>query len=210
LPEVESPAPYVARIGPRPILLFCSLLCLAIGGGFLLMLADLAMQAEDWDWVGAPFVLAFTVLVVVFGLGEGLVPLFAVFTRREALRVDEDGVTLACAPLMLTQHGLWWRTPTVTVFWHEIDAVVLFSLSSSGSSLDVPCIGLRLCADVQLPPGEPRSLGLWRRLCRWMGQSSPPRGVDLYRQIFGWKPDEQRLREAVRLYYDGVRVMVRD
>jgi len=32
---------------------------------------------------------------------------------------------------MLTQHGcqgLWWRTPMVKVFWHEIDEVVLFSL----------------------------------------------------------------------------------
>jgi hypothetical protein len=43
-----------------------------------------------------------------------------------------------------------------------------------------------------------------------MGQTSPPRRVDLYRQIFGWKPDEQRLREAVRLYSNGVRVMVRN
>jgi hypothetical protein len=111
---------------------------------------------------------------------------------------------------MLTQHGLWWRTPTVKVFWHEIDAVVLFTLSTPKAWLDVPFIGLRLCADAELPPGEPRSLGFWRRLSRWMGQSSPPRGVDLYRQIFGWKPDEQRLREAVRHYSDGVRVMVRN
>ena len=80
----------------------------------------------------------------------------------------------------------------------------------AGAWIDVPFIGLRLCDDVELPPGEPRSLGLWRRLSRWMGQTSPPRGVDLYRQIFSWKPDEQRLREAVRLYSNGVRVMVRN
>jgi hypothetical protein len=192
------------------VLLICSLFCLAIGGFYLWVLATLDWQAEDTDWVGTPFVFVFLVLCVVFGFGEGLVPLMAAFTRREAMRVDEEGVTLACAPLMLTQHGLWWRTPTVKVFWHEIDAVVLFSLSSSGASLDVPFIGLGLRADAELPPGEPRSLGLWRRLSRWMGQASPPREVDLYRQILGWKPDEQRLREAVRLYCDGVRVMVRD
>jgi hypothetical protein len=192
------------------MLLLCSLFCLAMGGANLWILAVVALQADDTDWVGAPFGFAYLASWVIFGLGEGLVPLIAAFNQREAMRVDEEGVTLACAPLMLTQHGLWWRTPRVKVFWHEIDAVVLFSLSTPKAWLDVPFVGLRLCADVELPPGEPRRLGLWRRLSRWMGQSSPPRGVDLYRQIFGWKPDEQRLREAVRLYSDGVRVMVRN
>ena len=39
MPEEESPAPYVARIGPRPLLLICSLFCLAMGGFYLWILA---------------------------------------------------------------------------------------------------------------------------------------------------------------------------
>lgn len=50
-----------------------------------------------------------------------------------ALRVDQHGVTLGRAAALMTHHGLWWRTPRVKVPWHDIDAIVFFSLSAPQS-----------------------------------------------------------------------------
>jgi hypothetical protein len=88
----------------------------AVAVGFGWMALDPEIMTDLAAWLFFPVTIAF------FG-GIGLSLLIAAARHPVALRVDHDGVTLGRAPVLLTQHGFWWRTPRVTVPWQDIDAV---------------------------------------------------------------------------------------
>jgi hypothetical protein len=194
--------PYEERLGFTPMLAFCTVIFLAIGGFWGWMATDPQVTSGPAGWV-------FAVVTIVFFGGGGLSMLFGALRRQVALRVDEHGVTLGRPPGLMTHHGLWWRTPRVTVPWDDIDTVVLFSLNAPGSST-LSFVGLRLHDGAALPAREPWRWGVWRRLNMWMGQGRPPEDIDLYRQIFGWRVDEKRLRSAAKAYARGIPVMDRN
>jgi hypothetical protein len=200
--EVNIPGPYEERLRFTPMLVLCMVLFLAIGLVYGWIATDLTITDGPG---GLPFAL---VPIVFFG-GGGLSMLVGALRRRVALRVDQDGVTLGRPPGLMTHHGLWWRTPRVTVPWADIDAVVLFSLDTPKTG-PLSFIGLRLRPGAAHPRREPRRLGIWRRLNIWMGQARPPEDVALYRQIFGWQVNKRRLRRAVEAHARGVKVMDRD
>jgi hypothetical protein len=194
---------YTAKVGFTPLLVFCSVISTGIAAGFGWMALDPQIMTDLAAW------LFFPTTIAVFGSVGLALPIVAA-RHPVALRVDHDGVTLGRPPGLLTQHGLWWHTPRVTVPWRDIDAIVVFDLTDSGPST-VSCIGLRLRAGADLPPGEPTRPSAWQYLNRVLGQSRPPDDVRLFRQIFGWRLDRELLAEAVRAHaHPGVQVVDHD
>ncbi|GAA0814043.1 hypothetical protein Sya03_58270 [Spirilliplanes yamanashiensis] len=151
---------------------------------------DPAMRgdAEGWAVILVP--------VAVFG-GVGVAILADVLRHPLALRVDGHGVTLGRSAGLVSHHGWAWRTPQVTVPWEDTDAVVLYRVGTSNGS-SMAYVGLRLRAGAALPSGEPSERGFWPRLGRLLGSDEAPCGVAVYRQVFGWRIDEKRLKRHVR------------
>jgi hypothetical protein len=146
----------------------------------------------------------------VFG-GFSLFILIGAVRHRVGLAADENGITLGRPLGPISHHGMWWRTPVVTVPWRDIDAIVLFRLCTptDGWTLHLPFVGIRLRPGAGLPPGEPKGRGLWVRLSVRMGQPPAPSDVDLYRQVFGYRLDQSRLAAAIAAYAPGVKLDVR-
>jgi hypothetical protein len=164
--------------------------------------------------------------IAMFG-GFGLFLLVEVVRRRVALAVDNRGLTFGRPIGPIGYHGMWWRVPTVTVPWPDIQAVVLFPMkieTNQGPSWDELCIGVRLRSDA-LPPvtgrhasraddarlgrwGEPRK-GLWTRLNELLSDSRPPSDIALWRRTLGWRLDKAALAESVAAFAPEVHVVER-
>jgi hypothetical protein len=201
--EVTTSKAYTETLGFTPMLVFSSVLFLAIAVPF-------GWMALDPEIMTGPGIGLFFLASIAFCGGSGLAMLTAAARHPVALRVDHDGVTLGRPPGLFTQYGFWWRTPRVTVPWHDIDAIVVFRLAISPQR-GVSCIGLRFRAGAPLPPGEPTRTTVWQYLNRALGQGRPPEDVGLYRQIFGWRLDQKRLTKAVKAHAgSGVQVIDRD
>jgi hypothetical protein len=195
---------YTETLGFTPMLLFSSVL-------FLVIAVPFGWMALDPEIMTGPGILLFFLASLAFCGGSGLAMLIAAARHPVALRVDHDGVTLGRPPGLFTQYGFWWRTPRITVPWHDIDAVVVFGLATNGPQrATVSCIGLRFRAGVALPRGEPTRTTVWQYLNRALGQDRQPEDVGLYRQIFGWRLDNRRLTKAVKAHaHPGVQVIDR-
>jgi hypothetical protein len=193
---------YAETLGFTPMLVFSSVL-------FLVVAVPFGWMALDPEIMTGPGILLFFLVSLAFCGGSGLAMLIAAARHPVALRVDHDGVTLGRPPGLFIQYGFWWRTPKVTVAWHDLDAIVVFDLAISPRRA-VSCIGLRLRAGAALPPGEPTRTTVWQYLNRALGQGRPPEDVGFYRQIFGWRLDQKRLTKAVTAHAGpGVQVIDR-
>jgi hypothetical protein len=189
--------PYVERVRFTPMVIFVLVFFFGVTGiwGWLFG-TDPALRQSPGGWA------IILVPIAVFG-GAGVTILIDTLRYPLALRVDHVGVTLGRSAVLLTHHGWSWRTPQVTVPWHDAEAVVLYQVSNHSSGTSMGYVGLRLRAGVAQPPGEPSEKGFWRRLGGWLGQDLPPEGVTVYRQIFGWRLDEKRLRKLVKQHTGG-------
>jgi hypothetical protein len=201
--EPTTSKAYTETIGFTPMIVFGSVLSLALALGFGWMLLDPQIRTGADAWL-------FFLTSIAFFAGVGLALLIAAARHPVALRVDDDGVTLGRSAGLFTPYGFWWRTRRVTVPWRDIDAIVVFGLAVGSRYDALSCIGLRLRAGAALPPGEPTRTTLWQYLSRALGQERPPEGVGPHRQILGWRLDQERLTKAVNAHaHPGVQVIDR-
>ncbi|WP_282780966.1 MULTISPECIES: hypothetical protein [unclassified Nocardia] len=139
---------------------------------------------------------ALQVVTIVFFGGGGVLLAVGMASRKLALRVDEDGVTLGGNPLRR-------RATTVFVSWSEIAAIVLFRQRlSHGATMRY--IGVQRHAG--LPP-LPSAAGRTAQAASRLIPHVPPDVVAASRAISGWRLDEDRLIAALRHHAPHVRLI---
>jgi hypothetical protein len=127
---------------------------------------------------------------IMGGLAVGWV--VSIRSRRTALRVDRDGVTLG--------RPAFPPGATVHVPWSAIDAVVVFERSSGHAGgllkITVPMVGVRLARDAVRPDGIPGPKTFMGRVRR-LDAGIEPWPADEFREVRGWRLDEVQLRDMV-------------
>jgi len=170
---------------------------------FVLAMIQVAREQPPGPTDGFGYVALFAGMMVLWGalaivLGGAAVSwLAAMATRRVALRLDQDGVTL----------GRMAFPPTrlVRVPWHDIEDVVLFDRRRTGGYGWVSHIGLRLRPGAVRPPGVPTP-GTLRALIYRLNAGREPWPADVYRVISGWDVDDTELARAVHTFAPHVSI----
>ncbi|WP_346125668.1 hypothetical protein [Micromonospora coerulea] len=143
-------------------------------------------------------------LIVLFG-GGALWLLLAALSRRVALRVDRDGVTLA-TPSFLR----WWgNRADIAVPWRDIAAVVLFYQYVRWPAR-ILYLGLQLHPSASAPAGAARAGSFEHWSLERFLPHVPVEASSVSRQVNGWRLDRRRLVAAVRTYAPDVPVIELD
>ncbi|TDC59016.1 hypothetical protein E1200_32635 [Actinomadura sp. GC306] len=128
-----------------------------------------------------------------FGL-IGTATLGIVLTRRVALRVDADGVTLAGYPIR-------YRATLLYVPWTEVQAIVLWAQHGRST---LPYIGIRRNKDAR----KMKPMGRVNRwLTSWVVPHIPLDLVQSSRPIINWRLDHDRLAKAVATHAPDVQIV---
>ncbi len=181
--SVHDPT-YVARFGwtPRDLLLLPFSALFVIGGG--MMLVD-----------GSPVVGA---LLVLLGAGYILLSLTAWLSRRVALAVTPEGITLGMAPP-------WPASRSAFVPWSDIEAVVLWRQAVRHTSIRY--VGILRRADAPPLPGSASSPTL-RRINKALVPAHLSEAlVADSRPVSSWRLNKTRLTTAVNQFAPDVPVM---
>jgi hypothetical protein len=198
-----QPTPYEARYGFTPIVLAAPV-ALGFAGcfvwGMVVVVQEQPPRPGDSFSDYYVYLAAFLTLlgsVAVMFVVMAVSWLVAVATRRLALRVDKNGITLGRVPFPPSR--------LVTVPWRDITTIVLFERQKTigpcpvGFSVRVRHIGLRLEHGADRPPGVPTP-GTARAMLYRINAGRKPWPADVYRAAYGWHLDENQLESTVRSY----------
>ncbi|WP_433245012.1 hypothetical protein [Actinomadura nitritigenes] len=134
---------------------------------------------------------------VIFGILIGAATagtLITMFSRRVALRIDANGITLTTGPLF-PKSGLLFAA------WPEVEAIVLWKQPSANN---MPYIGIRRRHDIQ----KSKPAAHWKRIIALAGAPHIPSDLAAHsHQINGWRLDRARLTEAVGHFAPEVEII---
>jgi len=143
----------------------------------------------------APMSLAFRVLILAFFGGGGALLLGIVCSRRLALRVDAQGITLGGVPPR-------YRQKTVTVPWADIEKVVLWKQALSyGQSM--PYVGLVRRPEAPALAG-PKGQQVARGVAGVFHVPVSAETLSASRAVNGWRLDKPRFVAAVKSFAPDV------
>ncbi|MFC7241551.1 hypothetical protein ACFQO7_03560 [Catellatospora aurea] len=173
---------YEERYGPDPKTILVIAVCFLFTAAALLVPLDALTRI---------------LTLALFGVG-GVVMLVGTFSRKVALRVDGNGITLGGSPLR-------YAATTVHVPWAEVEAVVLWRQQLAQN---LPYLGVLRPHDAPPLHGTPTSPA--GKLMAGFGYavSGAPdlRLIATARAVNGWRLDLDRLTAAVRHHAPGVAV----
>ncbi|MBY8874554.1 hypothetical protein K7640_22255 [Micromonospora sp. PLK6-60] len=140
------------------------------------------------------------ILILLFG-GGALVLLANALTRRVALRVEPDGISLL-SPLTLWPGR---RAPDIVAPWSDVAAVVLFHQYFRWPAR-LRYLGVRLREGIPAPARAPRPGSAGERTLRGLLPHVPVEVSGLSLAVNGWRLNRRRLVAAVRAYAPEVPV----
>jgi hypothetical protein len=189
-----SDEPYVARFGfgVKTVLVLLFAAVAVVGTAAL----DPGREMPD-----ALFLWLWKILVFVLFGGGGLVLLLAGLSRRIALRVDREGVTLGSPPRLVP-----WTGPTVSVPWRAIRTVALFHQYGRWPARML-FVGLELGPAASVPEGTPRPGSFMHRSYSGLIPHVPVEISTVSRPVNGWRLSRRRLVTAVSAFAPAVPVI---
>lgn len=153
------------------------------------VVGGVAMFLDGETWMGG-FVAAF------FSLGL-VMPVIHLASRRVALRVGAEGVSLTLSPP-------WSERHTAVVPWSDIERIVLWRQPAGRTSIRY--IGLERRPGAPSLPGS--ASGRLSGVVRWVVPETVPTQVAAdSRPITGWRLDRRRLEAAVAAFAPHVPIV---
>jgi hypothetical protein len=153
------------------------------------------------DLPGALFLWLWKLLMLGFFGGAGLMLLVAGLSRRVALRVDSEGVTLGSPPRLFP-----WMGASVLLPWRDIRAVALFHQYARWPAR-LRYVALKLDPDAPVPEGTPRAGSFLHRSFSSLIPHVPVEISRVSRPVSNWRLSRGRLVAAVKRYAPDVPVV---